>query len=118
MVQIRRVGMPMPKKLRLAVTWVVPLSDVPSRAWEAFFRQPEVFTHVCHPNRVRIDGARLLFESDEEHLAAWVTYLDRWIASANARAAEALAIEAGAVEAWAGLDGDVEPEPLERATPR
>lgn len=114
---IRRVGVPMPKKLRLAVTWAVALSDAPSRAWEVFFRQPEVFTDVCHPNRIRIDGARLVFDSDEEHLPAWMKYIDVWIASANERVVASLAVARGP-EAWAPViagEGALERESLERA---
>jgi hypothetical protein len=69
-------------------TSVVPLSATPPREWEVFFRQPLDYTSVFHPNRIRLEGDRLVFESEEHAITTWLHYIDKWIASANQRLAE------------------------------
>jgi hypothetical protein len=72
----------------MVFTSVVPLNDAPSREWEVLFRQPLDFTSTYHPNRIRIEQNRLVFESEEHHVPTWLHYVDKWIASANQRLAE------------------------------
>jgi hypothetical protein len=73
--------------VRFVFEWFVPLSQPPSREWEARFRQTVDFTPVYHPNHVRIERGGLLFEADAMDVAMWLEYIDRWIASANDGAA-------------------------------
>jgi hypothetical protein len=82
------MGTPAVVHLRLLHTSVVPLGGTPTREWEVLFRQPLDFTSVYHPNRIRIEKGRLVFESEEQHVPTWLHYIDKWIASANQRLAE------------------------------
>ncbi len=112
MEEIQRAGSASVGKLRIVATWIVPLNVAPSREWESLFRQPLEYTRVCHPNRVRLDGSRLTFESDDEAVLDWLEHIDRWIASANDR----LAARRGAVGeepiAAGPLTGAYTPAPL------
>lgn len=85
---VQRVGAPTVAHLRMLYTSVVPLSETPTREWEALFRQPVDFTSVYHPNRIRIEERRLAFESEAQQVPTWLHYIDKWIASANQRFAE------------------------------
>jgi hypothetical protein len=85
---VQRVGRPAVVRLRLLHTSAVPLAQTPTREWEALFRQPVDFTSVYHPNRIRIEKGRLVFESEEQHVPTWLHYIDKWIASTNQRLAD------------------------------
>lgn len=85
---VQRAGAPTVVHLRMMYTSVVPLNEAPSREWETLFRQPLDFTSVYHPNRIRIEASRLVFESEEHTVPTWLHYIDKWIASANQRLAE------------------------------
>jgi hypothetical protein len=88
MAGVQRAGGAVVVHLRMVHTCVAPLSEEPSREWQVLFRQPLDYTSVYHPNRVRIEKDRLVFESEDHDIATWLAYIDRWVASANQRLRE------------------------------
>ncbi len=82
--EIKRMGPPevldvVGSEYRLAV----PLNRVPPPAWWTFFRDPGEWSTQCHPRAVGLQGNALVFDSTEEEVRAWVSYVDRWIVAAN-----------------------------------
>lgn len=65
------------------VTWRVPLSAPPSLRWQQSFQAADGSTSVATAGRVRFEEAALTFRGQDEHVPAWIEYIDRWIAHAN-----------------------------------
>lgn len=65
--------------------WQVQLSAIPSREWLEFFKMAGKSVGVASPHLVVFDRASAAFKSDEDHVEHWITSLDAWIASTDAR---------------------------------
>jgi hypothetical protein len=66
--------------------WEVQLSAAPPREWLAFFKViPGESGPAPAPQRLVFDHASAMFKSDEDHVAAWIQAIDRWLAWTEAR---------------------------------
>jgi hypothetical protein len=65
--------------------WEVQLSGIPSREWLDLFRASREVATTAMARRVEFDRACAVFKSDEDHVPHWIEWIDRWIASTNAR---------------------------------
>jgi hypothetical protein len=86
---IKRTGPPSAREVRgKTITWTVPLSAMPDKEWRRFFMQTRDTTVVCNPSGVAMYQAMMVFESAEDDVPTWVSFIDKWMAVANARHAE------------------------------
>ena len=84
MERIKRMGPPTPTNLRSGeYDLSVPLSARPSPSWRRAFHTPDRWTEPCHPSRVTVKDAALMFTSEESHVRLWIQLIDEWIAAAN-----------------------------------
>ena len=65
--------------------WEVQLSATPSSEWLNLFRGSGETSARALPQRVEFDTTSAYFKSDEDQVEHWVTSIDKWIASTNAR---------------------------------
>jgi hypothetical protein len=87
--EIKRTGPPTARDVKgRVVTWTAPLNAMPDKAWRQFFDRTKDTTITCTPKHVHMYQGMLVFESAEEDLRTWITFIDRWAADANARYAE------------------------------
>ena len=70
------------------MTWTLPLNAMPDKEWRQFFIQTKDTTIVCMPKHVHMYQGMMVFESAEEDVANWITFIDRWTTAANKRHAE------------------------------
>ena len=89
-VQIQREAGPKPVGERNGeFSWTIPLNAIPSRAWLKFFNTPSESDSVCMPNLVSFHQRDMVFPAHEDQIKEWVRAIDRWIGTANERAAAA-----------------------------
>src|SRR5262245_50339969 len=89
MSDIKRTGPPSARDVKgKVVTWTVPLSAMPGKEWRQFFVQTRDTTVTCNPSQVHIYQGLLVFESIEEDVPSWISFIDKWMAAANTRQAE------------------------------
>ena len=89
MTMIKRTGPPTARDVKgRVITWTVPLSAMPDMEWRQFFLQTKDTTVTCTPNRVHVYQGMMVFESLEEDVPTWITFIDKWTATANGRHAE------------------------------
>jgi hypothetical protein len=87
--EIKRTGPPTARDVKgRIITWAMPLSAMPDKDWRQFFNQTKDTTLVCSPKRVHMYQSLMVFESAEDDVSTWVTFIDKWTAGANARYAE------------------------------
>jgi hypothetical protein len=87
--EIKRTGPPSARDVKgRIITWTLPLNAMPDKEWRQFFAQTKDTTIVCTPRHVHMYQGLMVFESAEEDVATWVTFIDRWTAAANTRYAE------------------------------
>jgi hypothetical protein len=87
--EIKRTGPPSARDVKgRIITWTLPLNTMPDKEWRQFFVQTKDTTIVCLPKHVHMYQGLMVFESAEEDVANWVTFIDRWTAAANKRHAE------------------------------
>jgi hypothetical protein len=87
--EIKRTGPPSARDVKgRIITWTLPLNTMPDKEWRQFFLQTKDTTIVCTPKHVHMYQGLMVFESAEEDVANWVTFIDRWTAAANTRHAE------------------------------
>ena len=87
--EIKRTGPPTARDVKgRLVTWVVPLNAMPDMEWRQFFLQTKDTTVTCTPNHVHMYQGMMVFESLEDDVPTWITFIDKWTAAANARHAE------------------------------
>ena len=65
--------------------WQVQINATPSREWREIFKASGDSSNTVALRRLEFDDASLAFESDEDHVAPWITAIDKWLASTNAR---------------------------------
>ena len=63
----------------------VPLNAMPDKEWRQFFLQTKDTTVTCTPNHVHVYQGMMVFESLEDDVPTWMTFIDKWTAAANAR---------------------------------
>jgi len=86
---IKRTGPPSARDVKgRIVTWVIPISAMPDKDWRQFFNQTKDTTLVCTPKHVHMYQSMMVFESAEEDVATWITFIDKWTAAANQRYAD------------------------------
>ena len=106
MIEIKRTGPPSARDVKgRIVTWVMPISAMPDKDWRQFFTQTKDKTLVCTPNHVHMYQGLMVFESAEEDVATWITFIDKWMAVANQRYA-ARQNQPGQPASGAGSDRD------------
>lgn len=89
MTEIRRTGPPSARDVTgKTITWTLPLSAMPDKEWRKFFLQTRDTTVVCNPQGVAMYQTMMVFQSAEDDVPAWVSFIDKWTAAANARYAE------------------------------
>ncbi len=89
MTEIKRTGPPSARDVKgRIVTWAMPLSAMPDKDWRQFFTQTKDVTLVCTPRHVHMYQNMMVFESAEEDVATWITFIDKWTAAANQRYAD------------------------------
>ena len=110
--EIKRIGPPTPINVRGSeYDLSVPLNATPSRAWRQTFQDPDEWKEPFHPSRITVKHRALIFTSDDYRAPLWMALIDRWIAAANQRHANALSSTAGPQaaedknvdEGWRGL---------------
>ena len=95
MERIKRMGPPTPTNVRRGeYDLSVLLSARPSQSWRRAFHTPDRWTEPCHPSRVTVKDAALMFTSEEAHVRLWIELIDEWIAAANDACTECAASEA------------------------
>jgi hypothetical protein len=65
--------------------WEVQISATPSREWQDLFKASGELSSTVVPRRLEFEEACVVFQSDEDHVKAWIESIDKWIASTNAR---------------------------------
>jgi hypothetical protein len=86
---IKRTGPPTARDVKgRIVTWAMPLSAMPDKDWRRFFNQTKDTSLVCTPQRVHMYQNMMVFESAEDDVPTWITFIDKWTAAANQRYAE------------------------------
>ena len=89
MSEIKRTGPPSARAVKgKVITWTLPLSAMPDKEWRQFFMQTRDTTLVCNPKSVAMYQGMMVFESVEDDIPAWITFIDKWMAAANTRYAE------------------------------
>ena len=87
--QIKRTGPPTARDVKgRLVTWTVPLNAMPDKEWRQFFLQTKDTTVTCTPNHGHMYQGMMVFESLEDDVATWISFIDKWTAAANSRHAE------------------------------
>jgi hypothetical protein len=87
--EIKRTGPPTARDVKgRVITWTLPLNAMPDKDWRQFFNQTRDTTITCTPKHVHMYQSMMVFESAEEDVKTWVTFIDKWAAAANARYAE------------------------------
>jgi hypothetical protein len=87
--EIKRTGPPTARDVKgKIVTWALTLNAMPDKEWRQFFLQTRDTTVVCSPQGVAMYQGLLVFESLESDVSTWITFIDRWMATANTRYAE------------------------------
>jgi hypothetical protein len=87
--EIKRTGPPTARDVKgRIITWSMPLNAMPDKDWRQFFSQTKDTTLVCTPKHVHMYQSLMVFESAEENVPTWVTFVDKWTAAANKRYAE------------------------------
>jgi hypothetical protein len=87
--EIKRTGPPTARDMKgRLVTWTVPLNAMPDKEWRQFFLQTKDTTVTCTPNHVHVYQGMMVFESLEQDVPTWITFIDKWTAAANARRGE------------------------------
>lgn len=87
--EIKRIGPPTARDVKgRVVTWTAPLNAMPDKEWRQFFAQTRDTTITCSPKHVHMYQSMLVFESAEEDVASWISFVDKWVAAANARYGE------------------------------
>jgi hypothetical protein len=87
--EIKRTGPPKASDVMgRIVTWTLPLNAMPDKEWRQFFLQTKDTTITCTPKHVHMYQGLMVFESAEEDVTTWMSFIDKWVASANARHAE------------------------------
>jgi hypothetical protein len=83
--EIKRTGPPTARDMKgRLVTWAVPLNAMPDKEW----------TVTCTPNHVHVYQGMMVFESLEDDVPTWITFIDKWTAAANTRHAQLQASQA------------------------
>jgi hypothetical protein len=104
--EIKRTGPPSARDVKgRIVTWAMPLSAMPDKDWRQFFTQTKDVTLVCTPKHVHMYQNMMVFESAEEDVATWITFIDRWTAAANQRYADRQAEPQHPTAKVGGADG-------------
>jgi len=86
---IKRTGPPSARDVKgRIVTWAMPINAMPDKDWRQFFNQTKDTTLVCTPKHVHMYQNMMVFESAEEDVATWITFIDKWTAAANQRYAD------------------------------
>ena len=89
MSEIKRTGPPAPQNVKgRTFTWTAPLNAMPPKPWVEFFGHTKDRSIDCSPDHVRFYQATLIFDSDEAHVAVWMEFIEKWMASANERFAK------------------------------
>jgi len=92
--EIKRTGPPSARDMAgKIITWTLPLNSMPSQEWRRFFTQTTDRTVVCSPHKVSMYQGMMVFESLEDDVPVWVSFIDKWMTTANARYAEWLTEE-------------------------
>ena len=87
--EIKRTGPPTARDMKgRLVTWTVPLNAMPDKEWRQFFLQTKDTTVTCTPNHVHVYQGMMVFESLEEDVPTWISFIDKWAAAANTRHAD------------------------------
>jgi hypothetical protein len=87
--EIKRTGPPSARDVKgKTITWTLPLSAMPDKEWRKFFVQTRDTTVVCNPRSVAMYQGLMVFESVEDDVPTWISFIDKWMAAANARYAE------------------------------
>ena len=106
MTEIKRTGPPSARDVKgRIVTWVMPINAMPDKDWRQFFTQTKDVTLVCTPKHVHMYQNMMVFESAEEDVATWITFIDRWTAAANQRYADRQAEPQHPTAKLGGADG-------------
>jgi hypothetical protein len=108
--EIKRTGPPTARDVKgRIITWTMPLSAMPDKDWRQFFNKTKDTSLVCTPKHVHMYQNMMVFESAEEDVPIWITFIDKWTAAANTRYAEWQAEQQrppGAVVGGSGSDRD------------
>jgi hypothetical protein len=105
--QIKRTGPPTARDVKgRLVTWVVPLNAMPDREWRQFFQQTKDTTVTCTPDHVHMYQGMMVFESLEDDVPTWITFIDKWTAAANTRHAEQQAARGPSIDTGNPRDRD------------
>ena len=89
MSEIKRTGPPSARDVKgKTITWTLPLNAMPGKEWRQFFVQTKDTTVVCNPHSVAMYQAMMVFESIEDDVPTWISFIDKWMAVANTRHAE------------------------------
>jgi hypothetical protein len=87
--EIKRTGPPSARDVKgRVVTWTLPLNAMPDKDWRQFFSQTRDTTVTCTPKHVHMYQSMMVFESAEEDVKTWVTFIDKWVDDANRRYVE------------------------------
>ena len=70
------------------ITWTLPLNAMPGKEWRQFFVQTKDTTVVCNPHSVHVYQGMMVFESLEDDVPTWISFIDKWMGVANTRHAE------------------------------
>ncbi|HUK63316.1 MAG TPA: hypothetical protein VLV15_08285 [Dongiaceae bacterium] len=103
--EIKRTGPPTARDVKgRLITWTVPLNAMPDMEWRQLFLQTKDTTVVCTPDRIHMYQGMIVFESLEEDVPTWITFVDRWTAAANTRHAEQQASRRPAIDSGTPRD--------------
>jgi hypothetical protein len=87
--EINRTGPPTARDVKgRLITWAVPLNAMPDKEWRQYFLQTKDTTVTCTPDHVHVYQGMMVFESLEEDVPTWISFIDRWTTAANTRHAE------------------------------
>jgi hypothetical protein len=87
--EIKRTGPPSARDVKgRMITWTLPLNAMPGKEWRQFFVQTKDTTVVCNPQSVHVYQGMMVFESLEDDVPTWITFIDKWMAVANTRHGE------------------------------
>ncbi len=87
--EIKRTGPPSARDVKgKLITWTLPLNAMPGKEWRQFFAQTTDRTIDCSPHNVSMYQGMMVFESLEDNVPGWISFIDKWTASANKRHAE------------------------------
>ena len=89
--EIKRIGPPTPIDVRGSEYELsVALNATPSPAWQRTFQSPDEWKEPCHPSRITVKNRALIFTSEEARVPLWIEQIDKWIAAANQKHADAI----------------------------